>query len=250
VWTGVLKNRNWVRRSLAPCLLALAALGSDASARALASTDDSADASAAIASTPSRGRSEDRFSVHGQATYVEQAAFGFHAPYSGANSLSPGKDRGTTDVTLYLGARLWGGAEVWANPEVDQGFGLNNTVGLAGFPSGEAYKVGKSQPYFRLPRVFVRQTLSLAGANDLVEGAANQFQADRSANRLVFTVGKFGVADIFDVNSYAHDPRGDFLNWAALDAGTFDYAADAWGYTVGASVEWYEDVWAVRLGFF
>src|SRR5262249_42889345 len=42
----------------------------------------------------------------------------------------------------------------------------------------------------------------------------------------------------------------DFLNWAAIDAGTFDYAADAWGYTVGAAVEWYQGDWTVRLGLF
>lgn len=245
-----LKNRKGVRGSFAPCLAALFALGCDAPARTLASPDNSRDASAAIASTPSRDRSEDRFSLHWQATYVEQAVFGFHAPYSGPNSLTPGKDRETTDVTVYLGARLWSGGEVWANPEIDQGFGLDNTLGVAGFPSGEAYKVGKSEPYLRLPRLFVRHTLNLGGASDPVEAAANRFRVERSADRLVFTLGKFGVTDIFDMNSYAHDPRGDFLNWAALDAGTFDYAADAWGYTVGAAVEWYEDVWAVRLGLF
>jgi high affinity Mn2+ porin len=66
----------------------------------------------------------------------------------------------------------------------------------------------------------------------------------------VFTVGKFAVTDVFDSNDYAHDPRQDFLNWTALDAGTFDYAADAWGYTVGSAAEWYQGSWAVRAGVF
>ena len=70
-------------------------------------------------------------------------------------------------------------------------------------------------------------------------GGANAFEARHSANRWVFTVGKFAVTDVFDTNQYAHDPRNDFLNWAVIDAGTFDYAADAWGYTVGAAAEWY-----------
>jgi high affinity Mn2+ porin len=56
--------------------------------------------------------------------------------------------------------------------------------------------------------------------------------------------------DVFDTNQYAHDPRGDFLNWAAIDAGSFDYAADAWGYTVGAAVEWYQGAWTYRAGVF
>jgi high affinity Mn2+ porin len=71
-----------------------------------------------------------------------------------------------------------------------------------------------------------------------------------SSDRLVFTVGKFSVVDLFDANQYAHDPRNDFLNWAVVDTGTFDYAADAWGYTVGGAVEWYTGPWTLRAGIF
>ncbi|HXA35716.1 MAG TPA: carbohydrate porin, partial [Steroidobacteraceae bacterium] len=42
----------------------------------------------------------------------------------------------------------------------------------------------------------------------------------------------------------------DFLNWAAIDGGAFDYAADAWGFTVGAAAEWYRGPWALRAGVF
>jgi high affinity Mn2+ porin len=193
---------------------------------------------------------EERFAIHGQFTYVEQETDSFRAPYSGPNSLSPDQGRETTDITLYAGARLWSGAEIWINPEVDQGFGLDNTLGVAGFPSGEGYKVGKNQPYFRLPRFFARETLDLDGNREAIEAGANQLAGVHSTNRWVFTVGKFSVADIFDTNQYAHDPRNDFLNWAAIDAGSFDYAADAWGYTVGAAAEWYQGNWTTRLGLF
>jgi hypothetical protein len=74
---------------------------------------------------------------------------------------------------------------------------------------------------------------------EAVEGTANQLRGSRCPDRWVFTVGKFGVTDIFDTNQYAHDPRADFLNWSAVDAGSFDYAADAWGFTVGAAAERY-----------
>ena len=40
------------------------------------------------------------------------------------------------------------------------------------------------------------------------------------------------------------------MNWALVDAGTFDYAADAWGYTYGAAVEWYRGNWTLRGGLF
>jgi high affinity Mn2+ porin len=191
--------------------------------------------------------SED-FAVHGQFTYVEQETGGFNDPYRGHNSLTPNTGAETVDVNLDFGARLWRGGELWLNPEIDQGFGVDNTLGAAGFPSGEAYKIGKDEPYLRLPRIFVRQTLDLPGAAQSVDRAANQLGGIRSENRVVITVGKFSAGDIFDTNQYAHDPRNDFLNWAAIDAGTFDYAADAWGYTAGAVVEWYQGAWTLRAG--
>jgi high affinity Mn2+ porin len=194
--------------------------------------------------------SAESFAIHGQFTYVEQETSAFNAPYAGPNSLSPNRGAETVDVTLYLGARLWPGAEGWFNGEVDQGFGLDDTLGVAGFPSGEAYKIGKHQPYLRLPRLFLRQTLNLDDTRQSVDAAANQLGGSRSANRVVITVGKFSVTDLFDTNQYAHDPRTDFLNWAAVDAGTFDYAADAWGYTAGAALEWYQGAWTLRGGLF
>ena len=193
---------------------------------------------------------EETFAVHAQFTYVEQETSRFHAPYAGPNSLSPGRGAETTDATLYLGARLWPGAEGWINGEVDQGFGLNNTLGAAGFPSGEAYKVGKNQPYLRLPRSYLRQTFNLDDTREAAEASAVQLGGSRSANRVVITVGKLSVGDIFDTNQFAHDPRSDFFNWAVIDAGTFDYAADAWGYTTGAAVEWYQGAWTLRAGLF
>ncbi|HXC78827.1 MAG TPA: carbohydrate porin [Candidatus Acidoferrum sp.] len=193
---------------------------------------------------------QQRLAIHGQATFGEQWTDGFDAPYAGPNSLSPSSSRETVDVTLFLGARLWAGAEFWVTPEIDQGFGLDNTLGVAGFPSGLAYKVGANTPYFRLPRAFVRQTINEGGESESVEGLAGQLAGFRSQNRWVFTVGKFAVTDVFDTNQYAHDPRADFLNWAILDTGTFDYAADAWGYTVGAAAERYAGVWTFRLGVF
>jgi high affinity Mn2+ porin len=193
---------------------------------------------------------DETFAVHGQFTYVVQATSDFNAPYRGPNSLSPKTNEETTDATLYLGLRPWSGGELWINGELDQGFGLDDTLGVAGFPSGEAYKVGKNQPYLRLPRLFIRQTVDLAGSPETIEPAANQLGGTHSTNRVVIWVGKFSVADVFDTNQYAHDPRRDFLNWTAIDSGTFDYAADAWGYTVGTAVEWYQNVWALRAGFF
>jgi high affinity Mn2+ porin len=192
----------------------------------------------------------DRFAFHAQATYLNQATPSFASPYVGPNSLIPNQGRETSDVTLYAGMKLWQGAEVWVNPEIDQGFGLAGTLGVAGFTSGEAYKVGADYPYARLHRVFLRQTINLGGDTETVSAGLNQFSGTQTSDRLVITVGKIGVPDIFDTNRYAHDPRGDFMNWSLVDTGTFDYAADAWGYTVGGAIEWYTGPWTFRGGVF
>lgn len=195
-------------------------------------------------------QADDHFDWHGQFTYVEQRTDGFHAPYSGANSLPAAQGRQTADLTLYLGARPWAGAEIWINPEIDQGFGLGDTTGAAGFLSGEAYKVGRNTPYLRWQRAFLRQTWDLGGETESVEAGPNQFAGQHSRDRLVLTLGRFSVVDVFDANRHAHDPRADFLNWSLIDTGSFDYAADAWGYTVGAALEWYRGDWTLRGGVF
>lgn len=188
---------------------------------------------------------------HWQSTVTGQETDRFRSPYAGPNSLLPDPGgRETFDLTGYIGIRPWSGGELWINPEIDQGFGLSNTVGVAGFPSGEAYKVGKTNPYLRLQRLFLRQTFNLGGEQSDVDPDQNVFGGKQSADRVVVTVGKFGVTDIFDNSVSAHDPRHDFFNWSVIDTGTFDYAADAWGYTAGAAVEVYKGPYAVRVGLF
>jgi high affinity Mn2+ porin len=194
--------------------------------------------------------SED-WAVRGQLTNITQKHSDFPAQYSGPQSLSPdGPAEETTDATLMLGRRLWDGAEFWINPEIDQGFGFNNTMGIAGFPNGGAYKLGNNTPYLRVQRLFVRQTISLAGDRMDVDSAANQLAGNIGVNNVTITAGKFSVTDIFDTNTYAHDPRADFLNWSIIDGGSYDYAADPWGYTWGGALEWTQNWWTLRGGFF
>ncbi len=193
----------------------------------------------------------DNVSLHGQATEVWQGYPGFRSPYEGANSLpGGGQGRQTTDVTLYAGMRLWTGAELWINPEIDQGFGLADTHGVAGFPSGESYKLGFAYPYVRANRYFIRQTIELGGESQKVEADVNQFAGTTTENRVVLTVGKFYIMDLFDTNKYANNPKVDFLNWTAINAGTFDFASDAWSTTYGAAAEWYQGPWTLRGGVF
>jgi high affinity Mn2+ porin len=194
---------------------------------------------------------QETWAIHGQATNVWLLQPAFRSPYRGPQSLSPATNgRETVDATIYAGIRPWPGAEIWINPEVDQGFGLSNTFGVAGYVSGEAYKVGKAEPYVVVQRGFLRQTIDLGGATEKLEPDLNQLGGTQTANRLVFTIGKYSVVDVFDTNKYAHDPRKDFFNWSIIDQGAFDYAANAWGYTYGGAVEWYQDWWTARFGIF
>lgn len=206
------------------------------------------------AGTPSESRGlidGDVIALHAQSTFVFQGHDGFHAPYGGPQSLDrAARGNETWDVTLYAGLHPWQGGEIWADGEIDQGFGISNTTGIAGFTSGEAYKVGRAVPYFRVHRAFYCQTVNLGGTRERDASGLNQFGTIHTTDRLVLTLGKFAVTDIFDAGSYAHDPRTDFLNWTAIDAGTFDYAADSWGYTAGIAGEWYQDRWTLRSGAF
>lgn len=192
------------------------------------------------------------WALHGQATVAAQRHGRFRSPYEGPNSLKSDEGTRTTmDATAYLGLRLWSGAEAYLNPEFDRGFGLSDTLGAAGFPSGEAYKVGHRSFYGRLQRAFVRQTLALGdSAVETQASAANQLAGPVPTDRVVLTLGKFSAVDVFDNNRYAHDPRSDFMNWSVIDAGAFDYAADAWGYTLGAAADWSQGDWSGRLGLF
>jgi high affinity Mn2+ porin len=193
----------------------------------------------------------DRINLHGQTTFVEQAYPSFRAPYTGTNSLSgSAQGRETWDTTLYAGLRLWQGAELWINPEIDQGFGFADTHGVAGFPSAESYKLGSDYPYARVQRYFVRQTIDLGGETQKVDADINQFAGSQTENRLVLTIGKFAITDLFDTNKYANNPKTDFLNWSVVNAGSFDYAGDGWGYTYGAAAEWYLGRWTLRGGIF
>jgi high affinity Mn2+ porin len=193
------------------------------------------------------------WNVHGQLTLVNQShpRFNGGSRPDGTNSLPrQSTSAETADFTLFFGLKLGQDTAIYFNPEIDQGFGIGNTLGLAGYASGEAYKVGAHTPYYRNPRVFIRHVVNLGGEETPMEDQANQLAQTITVNHVTFTFGKFSVVDIFDTNSYAHDARLDFLNWAGVEAGAFDYAADAWGYTDGLAVEWTLDRWTWRNGFF
>jgi len=193
----------------------------------------------------------DRWEIHGQTTFLPQGYPAFHAPYSGPNSLTPAPQlQETWSNSLYLNARLWEGGEVYYNPELLQGFGLNDTVGVAGFPSGEAQKSNFPFPHYNTSRLFVRQTFGFGGEQEELASGPVQLAGKADISRLTLQAGKFSVIDIFDGNSYAKDSRKDFMNWSIWAPGAFDYAADKLGLSYGVTAELNQKQWALRAGYF
>ena len=192
-----------------------------------------------------------RWEIHGQTTFLPQGYPSFRAPYSGPNSLTPAPQlQQTWSNSLYLNARLWEGGEIYYNPELLQGFGLNNTVGLGGFSNGEAQKSNFPYLHYNTSRLFLRQTIGFGGAQEELASGPMQLAGKADVSRLTLQAGKFSVIDVFDGNSYAHDPRKDFMNWSLWASGAFDYAADKLGLGYGVSAELNQKQWALRAGYF
>ena len=195
--------------------------------------------------------SDERFSVHGQATGIWQGYGRIRSPYEGENSLpGGGQGRETISVTPAIGIQTWQGGAIYLNPELFQGFGLAQTHGLGGFSNGEAQKGGSLYPKGYVARVYLQQTFGLGGSTEKVESDFNQLGGTRDVSRVTVTSGKFAVNDIFDRNSVSQDGRNGFMNYALWAGGAFDYSADQKGYGAGSVIDLNQKDWAVRVGRF
>ena len=193
----------------------------------------------------------DRWNVHGQFTFVEQGYPAFHSPYQGQNSLSGASQaKDTASATAFIGFRPWDGTDIYINPEITQGFGLSDTLGVAGFPNFEAQKASFPMPRFDLARVYVQQTFGLGGEQETIEDGPNQIARKEDISRLTIIAGKLAVTDFFDNNAYAHDGRTQFFNWNVDCCGSYDWTMDQISYTWGAMAELNQKFWAVRAGYF
>ncbi len=202
----------------------------------------------AEALTSSADTSTENWTIHYQATTVSQGHPGFPTAYSGANSLQSTSEFDTSlTSTIFLGRRLWHGGEVYFDPELSAGKGVSSTLGIAGFPNGEIYRVESPAPKTIVARIFVKQIFGLGTEMEHVGDDENQLSGNIPVHRITVIVGKFSLNDYFDDNAYSHDPRTQFLNWALMDNGAWDYAADTTGYTWGVYFEYNTKNWAVRF---
>jgi high affinity Mn2+ porin len=194
------------------------------------------------------------WNAYGQFTYISSWKPAFYAPYTNLNgsinSLLPTAERSFTGtVTLYLGVRLWKGAEGYLVPEVITEQPFSQLMGLgSAIQNFELQKGGATVPQIYRARLFLKQTIGLGGKSIVEESGPLQLGTHYDSRRLVFVVGNFTILDFFDTNAFDVDPRQGFLGLGFMTYGAYDFASDARGYSYGGLGEFYWDDWAVRVG--
>lgn len=179
--------------------------------------------------------------------FIEQWHPAFHSPYQGPQSLQPAAEHaGSRVLTLFLGWRLTNTTEILFDAESAGGRGISDAFGLAGFTNLDVVRnptLGAA-PY--IARAMVHQIIPLS--HDRVANERGPFSLATSlpARRLEIRVGKFGMADFFDLNSAGSDSHLQFLNWTVDNNGGYDYAADTRGYTLGVLIEYEDRSWGLR----
>lgn len=188
---------------------------------------------------------------HVQNTVVVQTHGRFPALYSGDQSLtSTSETKQTVSFDVFAGVKLWHGAELHADALVWQGFGLSHTFGVAGFPNNEAFKGGTELPNITLAHLLVQQTFELGGEKEEIPDGQLQLAKQVDSHRLTISVGKMSAKDSFDGNTYSNDGRLQFMNWALVSAGAWDFPADSLGYMPGITADLHLTDWSVRYGIF
>src|ERR1035441_9100669 len=124
-------------------LFGLCATAGCSAATLVLATDVSTNALDSVGAKTSAETPAQTWNWHVQNTDIVQYHPGFPASYSGPNSLSSADEvRETVSLDLYAGAQLWRGVEAHIDGLMWQGFGLSKTLGVEGFPNGEAFRLG------------------------------------------------------------------------------------------------------------
>jgi high affinity Mn2+ porin len=189
-----------------------------------------------------------RFWLSGQANFIFQTHPGFHALYSGQNSLSPHYEKALSRVlTLYTGARVNNSTEFIVDVEEAGGTALSTGLGLAGNPDLDIVRnpLLSKAPY--VARGMVHKVFALS--HDKVENERTPLLLfnELPRRRLEMRFGKFSLPDFFDQNSVGSDTHFQFTNWSVDNNGAWDYAADTRGYTVGAVADFEDRNWGFRF---
>lgn len=198
---------------------------------------------------PNAADPPERWNVFYQATAIGMYHGTFRAPYTGALSLQPYPERDVSlTTTLFLGLRLGRNTQIYVNPEVAGGRGFSGVNGIANQPNGELPRVASAQPKPYLARAYITHDFGFGDDQEYFSSGENQLAGPRPMTRYSITVGRFSVTDFFDNNRYSHDPRTQFMGWAVMYNGAWDYPADTRGYTWGWVHEFHARKWSLRYG--
>ena len=218
----------------------------DAPANPVANTSTNPASNPAGGGEPDTPSSE-RWNLSWQATSIGQHHGSFASPYEGQNSLAAhSESRVSLTTTLFLGLQLRRGLQLYFNPEIAGGEGFSGVTGVANATNGELPRVATATPKPYIARLYVTQDFGLGKATESFTGDANQLAGERPMTRYSITVGRFTVTDFFDNNRYSHDPRKQFMGWAIMYNGAWDYPADVRGYTWGFEHEFHTRHWTLR----
>jgi high affinity Mn2+ porin len=189
----------------------------------------------------------ERWNLYYQVTSIGQYHGSFSSPYSGPFSLAGHPEAETSlTSTIFFGFLIARDTQFYFDPEVAGGRGFSGTDGLANFSNGEMPRVETATPKPYIARLFVTQDFAIGKEREAVESDENQLAGSRPAKRYSITLGRFTVTDFFDTNKYSNDPRTQFMGWATMYNGAWDYAADTRGYTWGWVHELHFPRWALR----
>ena len=114
---------------------------------------------------------------------------------------------------------------------------MSQTLGIAGFPNGETFRVGGVQNKIYIARLYFKQTFEWGKEKDTIAPDADVLGGLKSKRYFSFAIGKYNMGDFFDQNNFSHDPRTQFMNWALMDNAAWDYPANTRGYVLGAYAE-------------
>jgi high affinity Mn2+ porin len=188
-----------------------------------------------------------KYSLHYQTTIISQYHFNFPALYSGDNSLETSEPARTSfSGTIFFSYKPFKNTYLVFNPEAAGGKGLSKTLGIAGFPNGEVYRVGDPNPKPFIARLYAEQRFPLSNRKEAVEDDLNQLAETTNKDYISVILGKFSLTDFFDDSQISHDPRTQFYNWSLMSNGAWDYPANTRGYTIGAVVQALYNDWAFR----
>jgi high affinity Mn2+ porin len=190
---------------------------------------------------------QERWNLFYQATSIGQYHGTFRSPYSGPFSLQDYMERDVSLTTsLFFGLRLEKNTVLYFDPEIAGGRGFSGVDGLANSSNGELPRVASATPKPYVARLYVSHDFALGNEMESFESEENQLAGKRPVNRYTVTAGRFTLTDFFDNNRYSHDPRTQFMGWAVMYNGAWDYPADVRGYTWGWVHEVHTRNWSFR----